>query len=126
MNGFTKISQPDFPRLFIPEGMSKFPATYYKVEQNSLWLANQYIPENVLRKITQRTADSKAFYTYYINGKKFISFLQNDIKTAYKKDLSNTFSKLGKLLLEIDQDSVHLQLSLQSADLAAIIQKGKG
>ena len=121
LNGFTKISQPDFPRLFIPEGMSKFPATYYKVEQNSLWLANQYIPENVLRKITQRTADSKAFYTYYINGKKFISFLQNDIKTAYKKDLSNTFSKLGKLLLEIDQDSVHLQLSLQSADLAAII-----
>ncbi|MBT32012.1 MAG: hypothetical protein CMO01_20320 [Thalassobius sp.] len=84
-------------------------------------MANQYIPENVLRKITQRTADSKAFYTYYINGKKFISFLQNDIKTAYKKDLSNTFSKLGKLLLEIDQDSVHLQLSLQSADLAAII-----
>ena len=121
LKGFTRISLPELPRLFIPESMNKFPATFYKISNNKLWLANLEISDQEFNQIDFSKDSGSEFYSYYINGSRFLAFLQNDIKETYRKPLSHVLSKFNKLLLNLENDSAYLEVDLIKKNLASLI-----
>ncbi|MEM1137258.1 MAG: hypothetical protein AAGI07_15575 [Bacteroidota bacterium] len=109
--GFTKISQPELPQLILPESLSGFYATFYKVTKSELWLANQPVPTSFLGQVPSFSLAIEP--TIYLKPNRLWGFLQKEIKAAAKNTLESFFSKVGTCSfgLERENNRVFLQLN---------------